>query len=239
MLLNGMKKSGGSVAGLYSSMGYILRYAGLMDESIGVYHKSLDLDKTELTEQQRLLQVGKSYIYQKKYAKAKKTFSTAVKIISKHYKPISDQEFYQAMPYIYLNQTNEAIVYLENVIDNHKTGTWVLISKAYLSLLKGELINGLEHVNNLERMGITDSEMKYRLVHFYVMLNDETKALNSLEKAIDAGFFNYSYIESDPLTKLIHNNPRFKQIIDKSKLRHDLYDRRFGSEIRSILGISL
>ena len=238
MLLNGMKKSGGSVSGLYSSMGYILRYAGLMDESIGVYQKSLDLDKTELTEQQRLLQVGKSYVYQKKYAKAKKTFGTAVKIISKHYKPISDQEFYQAMPYIYLNQTDEAIVYLESVIDNHKTGTWVLISKAYLSLLKGELIDGLEHVNNLERMGITDSEMKYRLVHFYVMLNDETKALNALEKAIDAGFFNYSYIESDPLTKLIHNNPRFKQIVDKSKLRHELYDRRFGSEIRSLLGIS-
>ena len=238
MLLNGMKKSGGSVAGLYSSMGYILRYAGLMDESIGVYQKSLDLDKTELTEQQRLVQVGKSYIYQKKYTKAKKIFGTAVKIISKHYKPISDQEFYQAMPYIYLNQTDEAIVYLENVIDNHKTGTWVLISKAYLSLLKGDLINGLEHVSSLEKMGITDSEMKYRLVHFYVMLNDETKALNSLEKAIDAGFFNHSYIESDPLTKSIHNNPRFKQIVDKSKLRHELYDRRFGSEIRSILGIS-
>ena len=90
---------------------------------------------------------------------------------------------------------------------------------------------------DLERMGITDSEMKYRLVHFYVMLNDETKALNSLEKAIDAGFFNYSYIESDPLTKLIHNNLRFKQILEKAKIRHELYEKRFGDEIRSLLGI--
>jgi len=238
MLLNGMKKSGGSVSRQYSSMGYILRYAGLMNESIGVYQKSLDLDKTELTEQRRLLQVGKSYVYQGKYSKSKKIFNKALKIIRNHHKPIPDQQFYQAMPYIYLNQTDEAIAYLENVIDNHKAGSWVLISKAYLSLLKGDLINGLEHVKNLERMGITDSEMKYRLVHFYAMLNDETKALNSLEKAIDAGFFNYSYIESDPLTRLIHNNPRFKQIIDKSKIRHELYDRRFGSEIRSLLGIS-
>ena len=34
---------------------------------------------------------------------------------------------------------------------------------------------------------------------------------------------------------MIHNNPRFKQIVDKSKLRHELYDRRFGSEIRSLI----
>jgi tetratricopeptide (TPR) repeat protein len=208
-----------------------------MNESIGVYQKSLDLDKTELNEQQRLLQVGKSYIYQRKYSKSKKVFNTAIKVISKHYNPILDQQFYQAMPYIYMNEIDEAVDYLNDIVDNNdNTGTWLLISKAYLSLLKGDLENGLKHVDDLKKLGITDSEMKYRLVHFYIMLNDEANALKALEEAIDGGFFCYSYIKSDPLTQPIHNNSNFKQILDRAKIRHELYEKRFGDEIRSLLG---
>ena len=236
MLLNGMKKSGGSVSRQYSSMGYILRYAGLMNESIGVYQKSLDLDKTELTEQRRLLQVGKSYVYQGKYSKSKKIFNKALKIIRKHHKPIPDQQFYIAIPYIYMNQTDEAIKYLNELVESHNEGTWLLISKAYLSLLKGDLDSGINNVNELKKIGITDSEMKYRLVHFYIMLKDETNALKALEEAVDGGFFSYSYIKSDPLTKPMHSNPKFKQILEKAKIRHELYEKRFGDEIRKLLG---
>ena len=72
--------------------------------------------------------------------------------------------------------------------------------------------------------------------HFYIMLNDEANALKALEEAIDGGFFCYSYIKSDPLTQPIHNNSNFKQIVEKAKLRHELYEKRFGDEIRSLLG---
>ena len=238
MLLNGMNKSGGSIAGLYSSMGYILRYAGFMNESIGVYKKSLDLDKTDLTEQTRLVQMGKSYIYQKKYSDAKDIFNAAIKKIKKHRKPIPDEKFYQAMPYIYLEENDKAAVYLKDVIDNNDMGTWVLISQTYLSLINGNLIKGMEYINSLEKIGITDSEMKYRLVHFYIMLNDETKALKALEESVDGGFFCYSYIKSDPLTTPIHSHPKFKQIVEKAKIRHELYEKRFGDDIRSLLGMA-
>jgi len=197
MLLNGMNKSGGSVSRLYSSMGYILRYSGLMDESIRVYEKSLVLDNTDLTKQSRLIQMGKSYIYQKKYSEAKNIFNSAVSRINKYQKPIPDEKFYQAMPYIYLKQNDKATIHLKDIIENNEVGTWVLISKAYLALINGNIVKGEKHVDNLIKIGITDSEMKYRLTHFYIMLNEETKALNALEKAVNGGFFCYSYIQSD------------------------------------------
>ena len=142
------------------------------------------------------------------------------------------------MPYIYLKQNDKAAIYLNDVIDNNDMGTWVLISQAYLSLINGDLKKGMEHINNLEKIGITDSEMKYRLAHFYIMLNDETKALKALEESVDGGFFCYSYIESDPLTNPIHNHPKFKQIVEKAKLRHELYVKRFGAEIKSVIGMA-
>ena len=238
MLLNGMNKSGGSVSGLYSSMGYILRYAGFMDESIGVYKKSLVLDNTDLTKQTRLIQMGKSYIYQKQYSDAINIFNSAVERINNHRKPIPDEKFYQAMPYIYLKQYDKASIHLKDVIQNNDEGTWVLISKAYLSLINGDIEEGRKTINSLMKIGITDSEMKYRLAHFYIMLNDENNALKSLEEAVDGGFFCYSYIENDPLTSIIHSHPKFKQIVEKAKLRHELYEQRFGDEIRFLLGTS-
>ena len=68
------------------------------------------------------------------------------------------------------------------------------------------------------------------------MLKDEANALKALEDAVNGGFFCYAYIKSDPLTKPIHNNPSFKQIVEKAKIRHELYEKRFGEEIRSLLG---
>ena len=238
MLLNGMRNSGGSVASLYSSMGYILRYAGLMEESIGVYRKSLTLDNTELTRERRLLQSAKSYIYQQRYSEAKDLFNTAIKVIKKHNKAIPDHLFYQAMPYIYLNQNDKASLYLDDMFEIDDKGAWVFIGQAYNWLLKRDLDKGKEYVDKLEEMGITDSEMKYRFTHFYIMLNDEAKALSALEEAVDSGFFCYSYIQSDPLTKPIHNNPKFKQIVEKAKLRHELYVKRFGAEIKSLIGMA-
>ena len=113
-----------------------------------------------------------------------------------------------------------------------------MISKAYLSLINGDIEEGRKTINSLMKIGITDSEMKYRLAHFYIMLNDENNALKSLEEAVYGWFFCYSYIENNPLTSIIHSHPKFKQIVEKAKLRHELYEQRFGDEIRFLLGTS-
>ena len=68
------------------------------------------------------------------------------------------------------------------------------------------------------------------------MLEEKDKALSALEKSVDRGFFPYPYIKSDLLTKPIHNDPKFKQILEKAKIRHELYEKRFGDEIRLLLG---
>ena len=97
---------------------------------------------------------------------------------------------------------------------------------------------GKRLLRSLELRNIHDSEMIYRYTHFYIMLNDNEKALNALEKSVDNGFFCYPYIKSDPLTKSIHDNPRFKQIMQKAKIRHELYEKRFGDDIRALLGMA-
>ena len=69
-------------------------------------------------------------------------------------------------------------------------------------------------------------------------INEVNSLRDALERAVDGGFFCYPYIKSDILTKGLHSLPRFKQILEKSKLRYELYEKRFGGEIRSLLGMT-
>tara|TARA_Y100000817_G_scaffold185201_1_gene144712 strand:+ start:1341 stop:3200 length:1860 start_codon:yes stop_codon:yes gene_type:complete len=237
MILNGMKRTGGTVSGLYGSLGYILRYAGLMDESIKTFQKSNDLNNSELFIGRNMIQEGKSFIYKNQFLESQRIFDDGIKLIKKHANQVvPDILFYQAMPHIYLNQNKKATLYL-NTIKNMDKSAWVLISNAYRLLINGDLGKGKKIVEELKRMNIPDSEMKYRFSHFYILLNDKEKALKALDEAVDGGFFCYNYIKSDPLTEKIHNEPKFKQILEKAKIRHELYEKRFGDEIRSLLGI--
>ena len=238
MLLNGMKMSGGSVARIYSSLGYILRYSGLMDESINVYKKSINLNETSFNRGSNMIQQGKAFIYKQKYLDAKNLFDRGIKLISEDAEPIPDALFYQAMPHIYLNDNKKATDFLDNLNSDSNIGAWVLIGQAYKFLINGDLDRGEKIIKKLIEMNIPDSEMKYRFTHFYILLNNKEKALNSLEQAVDGGFFCYDYIRSDPLTKGIQNEPRFQQILDKAKIRYELYEKRFGNEIREILGMT-
>ena len=237
MLLNGMKMSGGSVARIYSSLGYILRYSGLMDESIDVYKKSINLNETSFNRGSNMIQQGKAFIYKQKYLEAKDLFDRGIKLVKEDATPIPDALFYQAMPHIYLDEKKKASDFLDRMNNDSNSGAWVLIGEAYKFLINGELDKGEKIVTKLIQMNIPDSEMKYRFSHFYILLNDKEKALKALDEAVDGGFFCYNYIKSDPLTEKIHNEPKFKQILEKAKIRHELYEKRFGDEIRSLLGI--
>ena len=139
---------------------------------------------------------------------------------------------------IYLNDNKKATGFLDNMNSDSNIGAWVLIGQAYKFLINGDLDRGEKIIKKLIEMNIPDSEMKYRFTHFYILLNNKEKALNSLEQAVDGGFFCYDYIRSDPLTKEIQNEPRFQQILDKAKVRYELYEKRFGNEIREVLGMT-
>ena len=130
----------------------------------------------------------------------------------------------------------KAFPYFDFVSDIDPSNTWSIIGQTYKALISGNTKKGGGLLSSLESRNIHDSEMIYRYTHFYVMLNDYDNALRALEKSVDNGFFCFPYIKSDPLTKPLHDNPRFKQILEKAKIRHELYEKRFGDEIRSLLG---
>ena len=145
---------------------------------------------------------------------------------------------YEGIPYLYSNTPEKAHQYFEFISDFDPNNSWSIIGQTYKALNLGEIVKARGLVKVLESRNIHDSEMLYRFTHFYSMLGDSNSALDALERAVDGGFFCFPYIKSDLLTKDLHGLPRFKQILEKAKLRYELYEKRFGGEIRALLGMT-
>ena len=232
--MKAMKLSGGDRGN--GALGYTLRYAGLMNESIQLYQITKKLNQSALGRGNNSIQLGKSLIYLGQIDKAIGVMHSGAKIIKDNNATDPVSLVYEGIPYLYSNTPEKAFPYFDYISEIDPSNTWSIIGQTYKALISGNLNKGRSLLSSLESRNIHDSEMIYRYAHFYIMLNEEEKALSALERSIDRGFFPYPYIKSDILTKLIHNNPRFKQILDKAKIRHELYEKRFGDEIRSLLG---
>ena len=225
-----------------SELGYTLRYAGMLKESIAFYEMSSKLDESPSIRGANDLQSGKSSVYLGSYDEAISLMHRAIETmrLGDNIGQKNDLPpvvlIYEGIPYLYTNMPKKAFPYFDFISEVDPSNTWSIIGQTYKALISGNMDKGRGLLNSLESRNIHDSEMIYRFAHFYVLLNNEEKALSAIELAIDRGFFPYPYIKSDLLTKPIHSNPKFNQILDKAKIRHELYEKRFGDEIRLLLG---
>ena len=232
--IKAMRLSGGKTG--HAELGYNLRYAGLMNESMDLYQISSKLDESRTGRANFLIQSGKSNIYLGEIDKAISITRQGVGLAKNNNITAPVWLIYEGIPYLYSKMPEKAFPYFDFVSDIDPSNTWSIIGQTYKALVSGNTNKGGDLLSSLESRNIHDSEMIYRYTHFYVMLNDHDNALRALEKSVDNGFFCFPYIKSDPLTKPLHDNPRFKQILEKAKIRHELYEKRFGDEIRSLLG---
>ena len=224
-----------------SWLGYTLRYAGLLNESIAFYDISSVLNNSVKNRGANFIQSGKSSIYLGDISKATKAMHEGIKLLQDrgekdNLAPVA--LIYEGIPYLYSNTPKKAHQYFEFISDFDPNNSWSIIGQTYKALNLGEIVKARGLVKVLESRNIHDSEMLYRFTHFYSMLGDSDSALDALERAVDGGFFCFPYIKSDILTKDLHSLPRFKQILEKAKLRYELYEKRFGGEIRALLGMT-
>ena len=237
MGIRSTKLSGGAVG--FPELGYALRYAGLMKESIATYDRSIILDESILNRGGSLVQKGKSFIYLGDYEDARIIMHDGISALKEaNVSSSAVALIYEGMPYLYLGSPEKAYPYFDFISETDPTNSWSIFGQIYKAVTSGKHDQGKRLVQKVESRNIHDSEMIYRFTHFYLMLGEQSKALDALEKSVDKGFFCYPYIKSDPLTKPLHNHPRFKTIVEKARIRHELYEKRFGEEIRLLLGMT-
>jgi len=107
-------------------------------------------------------------------------------------------------------------------------GTFGDASELYCSAAEGDgntVARLIEEKTQMIETALTDELYPIMIADCLVMVGDEDGALEWLGRAVDWGFYNYRHLgEYNPFLKPLHGDPRFQQLIDKARQKHEAFD---------------
>ncbi len=220
-LLKDGKDMNPNIPGFYTGLGYVYRYAGLMDESIEMYRHSMILDASLRNAISSGMQILKSEIYMASYEGAYETFDNVLSAHQQLGSEVSEKDwFYGAMVSFYAGDTTNAFLWYDKAVETDPNSVWSQFGQAYKAILEGDtgLLNELIVV--FEERNDVDGERQYRLVPFYSQSGRKEDAVKKLSSTISAGFFNYPYFRDDYLIDTIRGEDGFDELLGIARDRH-------------------
>lgn len=213
-----------SDAVLYGRRGYVLRYAGYLEQSIAAYGQSAALDSSFENVIRAHDQTAKALIYQGQYNEA---LSIYVDMRAMHQQRGTalrgKTAFYEGLAHLYLGNESRARAYFAEAQQKSQATLWGMFAEAYDLLVAGDREALAALASRLETENVADGERRYRLVHFYASLGEIEKAVMHFEAAVAAGNFNYPYFAGDPLLASLRADSRFQSVLMQAKRRHDRF----------------
>ncbi|MBI4850712.1 MAG: protein kinase [Acidobacteria bacterium] len=200
-------------------LSYAYRYGGMLKESIEVGERALGFDKSVAND------AFNSYFYDRQY---RKFIDSLPKL-----EDSSDSYFifYRGFGHYYLRELTEAKEFFEQAYKLTPNQIFAQIGKAFSFSIDGKKAEGIALLKGSEekirQSGVSDGEAIYKIAQAYAALGDKESALATLHLSIDKGFFCYPYFAQDVLLDNIRSETEFNQIIEKSRIRHENFKKKF------------
>ena len=212
-------------AAFHQTLGYVLRYAGYMEESMVSYRRSQELDRSIDNLVSAQDQITKSLIYLGDYSGALASHQKMLGYLEQSGRGVDEkQAFYEGVIHLYGGENDLAVECFRKgaVIDS--ASVWTAFGRAYEGIAHGDAETVAEVLEQLEQRVVVDGERHYRLVHFAAYLGDVDSALEHLQVTIEGGFFNFPYIQTDPLTAALRGRPLFDDLLRAARQRHVAFE---------------
>lgn len=216
-------------AQLHSRLGYVYRYAGLLDDSIAHYRIAQRLDAGPGHVASAEAQIVKAFIYQGDYGQALDAHDRAVALLADLDRPPDEKMlFYQGVAHFHAGQREQALQSFDAALAAGPVTLWSRFAQAYRYALLGEKDRLRDLADVLRHDNVSDGERRYRLAHFYALAGAAPQALEQLDAAVEAGFFSEPYIRSDPLLAGLRSTPGFERTLSRIRQRHLAFVRDYG-----------
>ena len=126
----------------------------------------------------------------------------------------------QAITLYRLQKFNSALGLLNKIIENQEEPYIIISSVALKSAINKNYEEGLKAIKRIEGANIADAEGWYFYSIMYASLGDYMGAIRCLHEAVNRGYFNCPFMDTDPLLDPIREIPQFQRIIEKAKTSH-------------------
>jgi len=199
-------------------LGYVYRFAGVLDESISECERARAIDPQVKLRSSAL----NAYLYSGQYEKFLQTL------------PPDDQAafvvFYRGLAHLYLKDNKAASADFERAFQLDPS-LYTQIGKALGYSISGKRSEGLELLKTIEakmkERGVSDAEAMYKIAQAYALLGDKPASLRMLAQSINGGFFCYPYIKDDPLLNSIRDQPDYAVLLETARKGHEEFRSRF------------
>ncbi len=142
-------------------------------------------------------------------------------------------EFYRGFAKYYLKDWQGATKHFDRALELEPSLLHAQIGKALSLGIRHRPDEGLAVLLDLEtkvnQRAVGDPEAMYKIGQAYAVLGDRPSALRVLKRAIDGGFFPYSYLLTDPLLDNLRSEPEFGQLVNTALQRQQAFIKTFFS----------
>ena len=197
--------------------GYVLRYAGMNEESMTAMTTALEIDPTNPT----FKSAGFSFIIGGRYDDAVK----ALRLGSRDLAVAWEGEIA-----IRRGQFEEARAKWSQVIASDPEGYLHLFATGLLSALDGDYKRGIEAARKLEDANLADGEGWYFLAGLYCINQEIDKCISVLDTAVERGYFAYPHMLKCRFLDPARGNPGLDAVLEKARLKHEAFKKKFFSE---------
>jgi len=197
--------------------GYILRYAGMMRESMTAMTTALKIDPTNQT----FKSAGYTFVIGGRYDDAVKAFNLAPAEIALNWG--GEIAFRQG-------KVEDARTKWSQSIASDPEGIAGLSSTGLLSALDGDYARGIEAARKWEDANLSDGEGWYYLAAIYCINGEIDKGISVLEAAVERGYFAYPHMLKCRFLDPARGNPGLDAVLEKARLKHEAFKEKFFSE---------
>jgi tetratricopeptide (TPR) repeat protein len=211
----------------HQTLGYVLRYAGLMAPSMESYRRSQELDASPGNLISAQDQITKSLIYLGDYDAALDSHRRMLAFAEADGRDVDEKQwFYEGVIHLYRGDTEAAVNAFRTGARVDPTTVWTTFGRAYEAMALGDTVAVGVVLDELEKRDVVDGERHYRLVHFAAFLGDVDRAVDHLRQSTEGGFFNAPYLATDPWTEVLRGQPEVEAMIETARRRGQVIESK-------------
>lgn len=194
--------------------GYVLHYAGMLEESMTAMDSALEIDPTNPL----FRSAAWTYIHNDRYDDALETYKLGEPNLL---------WAWQGEVAIRRGQLKEASVKLSKAIAYDPDGITGLWATGLLSALQEDYGRGIEAADKWEEANLSDGQGWYYLAGLYLLNGEIDKGISVLDTAVERGYFSYPHFLKCRFLDPARGKPGFDAVLEKARLKHEAFKKEF------------
>jgi eukaryotic-like serine/threonine-protein kinase len=199
---------------VYSVAAYVYRVSGQYEKALGAWDRLLKISPTDLVYASS--NRARIYIYQHDLDKAEAELEKGLAFEPNH--PLL--RTYAAVVDYYRGEIEKATLIMEDILAKNPDLHSQKIFLAYCYLARGERERAFELIDDrVLEIAQADQDVAFRLATGYALAGMDSEAIEWLERSVSMGNENYPWISGNPNWEGLHDDQRFKDIVEDVRMR--------------------